>query len=219
MMPRLAPAGPDPGLLVEAPLDPDSDRGRRPKDRLIQARVSRDLDASLRREARRRRLTVSHLIRNILEDTFQLVDDVVANMDELVTDSVELARRVGDDARRVARAVRGERPDREAVRGERADLAAARGAAPDAGGDGAGARDEAPAVRGADALGWVVAWNRVVLQRATACVACGRRVARGAEAWLGLGADVAAGGAWLCTPCVEGLRAHPTAEGSEGEGS
>src|SRR5512145_2569350 len=82
--------------------------GRTRKDRLIQTRVARDLESTLKREAERRRLTVSHLIRNVLEDTFQLVDDVVANVDELVSDSVELARRVGHDARRVARAVRGE---------------------------------------------------------------------------------------------------------------
>lgn len=80
--------------------------GRPRKDRLIQTRVARDLESTLKREAERRRLSVSHLIRNILEDTFQLVDDVVANVDEIVSDSVELARRVGRDARRMADAVR-----------------------------------------------------------------------------------------------------------------
>jgi hypothetical protein len=79
---------------------------RRPrKDRLIQARVARDLETALKREARRRRLSVSHLIRDILEDTFHLVDGVVANVDQLVSDSVELARSV----RRVARPRRGPR--------------------------------------------------------------------------------------------------------------
>src|SRR3990172_9147326 len=77
----------------------DQERERRPpdrrKDRVVQARVPRDLASTLEREARRRRLTVSHLIRNVLEDTFQLVDDVVANVDEIVNDSVELARRGG----------------------------------------------------------------------------------------------------------------------------
>ena len=85
----------------EAP-DRDADR----KDRLVQTRVPRGLESTLKREARRRRLTVSHLIRNILEDALQLVDDVVANVDEIVTDSVEIARRVKRDARRVADAVR-----------------------------------------------------------------------------------------------------------------
>lgn len=77
-----------------------------PKDRIVQTRVPRDLESVLKREARRRRLTVSHLIRNVLEDAFALVDGVVSNVDELVTDSVELVRRVGSDARRVAGAVR-----------------------------------------------------------------------------------------------------------------
>ena len=49
-------------------------REERRKDRLIQTRVPRDLESTLKREARRRRLTVSHLIRNVLEDAFQLVD-------------------------------------------------------------------------------------------------------------------------------------------------
>jgi hypothetical protein len=76
------------------------------KDRVVQTRVPRDLESVLKREARRRRLTVSHLIRNVLEDAFALVDGVVANVDDLVTDSVELVRKVGSDARRVAGAVR-----------------------------------------------------------------------------------------------------------------
>jgi len=84
----------------------------RPKDRIVQTRVPRDLETTLKREARRRRLTVSHLVRNVLEDAFQLVDGVVANVDALVDDSVELVRRVGSDARRVAGAVReSTRPD------------------------------------------------------------------------------------------------------------
>lgn len=85
-----------------------------PKDRVVQTRVPRDLESALKREARRRRLTVSHLIRNVLEDAFALVDGVVANVDDLVTDSVELVRKVGSDARRMAGAVRegGREPER-----------------------------------------------------------------------------------------------------------
>ncbi len=68
------------------------------KDRLIQARVPRDLETTLKQEARRRRLTVSHLVRSVLEDTFQLVDGVVAGVDQIVSDSVHLARAVGRGA-------------------------------------------------------------------------------------------------------------------------
>ena len=43
------------------------------KDRLIQARVPEKLETTLKDEARRQRTTVSQMIRNILEDSFQLV--------------------------------------------------------------------------------------------------------------------------------------------------
>ena len=54
-------------------------RGRSPlpeaerKARLIQTRVDDQLDSALRAAARQRRVTVSQLIRNVLEDAFQLV--------------------------------------------------------------------------------------------------------------------------------------------------
>jgi hypothetical protein len=65
------------------------------KDRLIQTRVPEKLETTLKDEARRRRTTVSQMIRNVLEDTFDLVDGVVANVDQIVSDSVELAQKVG----------------------------------------------------------------------------------------------------------------------------
>jgi hypothetical protein len=71
------------------------------KDRLIQTRVAQDLETTLKTEAQRRRLSVSHLIRNVLEDAFDLVDDVVSDVDQIVADSVHLARNVGRNARRI----------------------------------------------------------------------------------------------------------------------
>lgn len=82
-------------------------RGRRPapdderKDRVIQARVPEDLEHTLKQAAEKRRMSVSHLIRNVLEDTFTLVDNIVA-------DSSALVEQVSRDARRVAASVRGE---------------------------------------------------------------------------------------------------------------
>jgi hypothetical protein len=87
-----------------------SDRPPR-KDRLIQTRVPRELETTLKEEARRRRLTVSHLIRNVLEESFQLVDGIVADVDQIVTDSAKLARNVGRGARRLVEA---SRPDARA---------------------------------------------------------------------------------------------------------
>jgi hypothetical protein len=72
------------------------------KDRLIQTRVPRHVEETLKREARRRRVTVSQLVRNLVEDAFQLVDGVVADVDQIVADSVSLARSVGATARRIA---------------------------------------------------------------------------------------------------------------------
>lgn len=83
-------------------------RGRKPlpkaerKDRLIQTRVPSDLDDTLREAAREKRVTVSQLIRNVLEDTFHLVDDVVAG-------ATQLGLRVKRDARRIAESAQGKR--------------------------------------------------------------------------------------------------------------
>ena len=78
------------------------------KDRLIQTRVPRDLESTLKKEARRQGLTVSQLIRNILGSAFDLVEDVVADVDQIVTDSVALAQQVSRGARRIAESARGE---------------------------------------------------------------------------------------------------------------
>lgn len=82
-------------------------RGRRPaaeeerKDRVIQTRVPKDLESTLKEAAEQKRMTVSHLIRNVLEDTFNLVDGIVA-------DSSALVEHVTRDARRLAATARGE---------------------------------------------------------------------------------------------------------------
>jgi ribosomal protein L18E len=81
-------------------------RGRKPlpkaerKDRLIQTRVPSDLDETLREAAREQRVSVSQLIRNVLEDTFHLVDGVVAG-------AARLTERVKRDAERIAKSAQG----------------------------------------------------------------------------------------------------------------
>jgi hypothetical protein len=76
---------------------PDSER----KAKLIQTRVDEDLDDVLRDAAKKQRLSVSQLIRNVLEDTFKLVEDVVV-------DAQHLGATVKRDAQRIAAAARGE---------------------------------------------------------------------------------------------------------------
>lgn len=80
-------------------------RGRRPsasaerKDRVIQTRVPRELEDALKDVADRERVSVSHLIRNVLQDTFHLVDNIVA-------DSASLVNTVRRDAQRIAASAR-----------------------------------------------------------------------------------------------------------------
>ena len=78
------------------------------KDRLIQTRVPQNLESTLKKEARRQGVTVSQLIRNILGSAFDLVEDVVADVDQIVTDSVALAQQVSRGARRIAESARSE---------------------------------------------------------------------------------------------------------------
>src|ERR1700750_2354892 len=76
------------------------------KDRLVQTRVPERLEAVLKEEAKKRRLSVSHLIRNVLEDTLELVDTVVTGGEELVDGSVRIAQQVAREAGRLAQTAR-----------------------------------------------------------------------------------------------------------------
>lgn len=155
---------------------PSKDVSRR-KDRLIQTRVPRGLERALKREAEKRRLSVSHLIRNVLEDTFDLVDHVVTEVDAIVSDSVGLAKQVQRDARRIAESARGHGRPR-------------------------GARGVRVAEPGDDALAHIYAWNKVVLNRPARCARCGAPLERGSEAHLGLTQQPNARPTWLCDECV-----------------
>jgi hypothetical protein len=159
---------------------------------LIQTRVPRGLESTLKEAAQKQRLSVSHLIRNVLEDTFVLVDNVVAEVDNLVSDSVGLANRVRKDARQIARAARGETDSRRAERrgGGQQTIDTRTPKAETA------ARDDG------DPLRHVYAWNEVVLNRAARCAHCKRTLAKGDIAHLGLSQDPSAGPSWLCDDCL-----------------
>jgi hypothetical protein len=62
------------------------------KERVIHTRVPESLDSEIKRRAGRLGLSVSNLVRNVLENTFGLVEDIVA-------DSAEIARSARGDLR------------------------------------------------------------------------------------------------------------------------
>lgn len=164
---------------------PSEDRPPR-KDRLIQTRVPKQLETTLKEEARRRRLTVSHLIRNMLEESFQLVDGLVADVDQIVTDSAKLARNVSRGARRLVEAGRPE----EAEAGGSGEIDAGRAESSE---------------RAEDDLSHVYAWNEVVLHQPVVCSVCATEIARGASGHAGLSDEPGKARAWLCSECVREL--------------
>lgn len=176
--------------------DSESERSSRRKDRLIQTRVPSVLESTLKEEARKQRLSVSHLIRNILEDTFHLVDNVVVEVDNIVNDSVGLANQLRRDAQKLAANARNLRGAAEVNHGESKDA------------HGSGSVDgasEAPAAPARDPLAHIFAWNPVVLNRAEHCSKCAVAVAKGHEAFVGMSDDPSQPRAWLCADCADQL--------------
>jgi hypothetical protein len=67
---------------------------RHRQERWLHTRISPDLQEALKREARRRRLPVSLLVRHVLEGALDLVEDIVENSLEVARRSQHLARSV-----------------------------------------------------------------------------------------------------------------------------
>ncbi len=149
------------------------------KDRLIQTRVPESLESALKDEAKKRRLSVSHLIRNVLEDTFELVDGVVAEVGNIVQDSVGLAERVRSDASRIASHARSNAS--------------------------ASVRPAKPAAKSLKSLDHILAWNKVVMNRDGECARCGRAMHKGSEAQLGVSQTPSDAPTWLCSRCLADL--------------
>lgn len=153
-------------------------RGRRPrpdaerKDRVIQTRVPQDLEATLKDAADQNRVSVSQLIRNVLEDTFNLVDNIVA-------DSATLVDTVRRDAKRIAKSARRNAPSSAAEPTTPAD---------------------APAR--SMSLDEIDAWQDVIVNRPGQCAQCGTALKRGQHAFRGLSAKAGATPVWLCTGCI-----------------
>jgi hypothetical protein len=142
---------------------------RERKDRLVQTRVPERLETTLRHEADKKGTTVSQLIRNVLEEAFEFVDGVAENLDQIVTDSVELAHRITDVA-----------SHRSTVRRERH-------------------RRCGPPLRGAEKkLADVAAWQEVLLNKDVRCARCGAALKKGSRALHGLHGKTGKAPAWLC---------------------
>jgi hypothetical protein len=187
------------------------------KDRLVQTRVPERLETVLKEEAQKRRLTVSHLIRNMLEDTLQLVDTVVAGAGEIALGSVDLAEQVKRDAEKIAstarEAVRSRSNPAKTPSGEpKAQRGAPSGAAP------VPKTAEPPVPPPAPpavvavpdpnklaALDHVLGWNQLVVNRPARCSSCEKELPRGVSAHLGVSSNPAAPPTWICENCLERL--------------
>jgi hypothetical protein len=185
------------------------------KDRLIQTRVPERLESVLKDEAQKRRLTVSHLIRNMLEDTFHLVDSVVAGAGDIAKDSAAIAEQVAHDAGKIAATVRGAAQDasklassvKEAVRSRSADprRPAVEDELAQTAKTGAAIVVEPAGKRESPELGHILAWNQVVANQPVECASCLASIRRGGIAHLGVSQNPAAPPTWLCPDCLARL--------------
>jgi hypothetical protein len=166
---------------------------RQRKDRLIQTRVPQNLESTLKDEARKRRLSVSHLIRNVLEDTFNLVDNVVVDFDRVVNDSVEMAATLKRDAQRLAATARGETAHRE-ERAPEPELDVE-----------IEVHEPEPPPPEDGPLSQVYAFQELVLNRPAECARCEAVIQRGTRGYLGLMEDSSLPRIWVCAECLEAL--------------
>ena len=180
---------------------------RQRKDRLIQTRVPQDLESTLKDEARKRRLSVSHLIRNVLEDTFNLVDNVVVEVDRVVSDSVEMAKTLQRDAQRLAATARGETAHREVS--PPPEVVAASPDTPSEPSESLLGEPALPALAAVEEkkspadLAHVYAWQELTLNRPAQCARCSLTLARGERAHLGLTESRDLPRVWLCQSCLD----------------
>ncbi len=193
----------------------DADR----KDRLIQTRVEEDLDEALRAAAKKQRVTVSQLIRNVLHDTFQLVDDIVANTASLTESVKRDARRIAASAQgfssveaaeeaAAARAAAAQAKAAAAAAAATAATAAAATAAVPAAAPSAAVTAAAagePAALGPDVLEAVLAWQEVVMGRERPCARCACKLGKGDKGFLGVTDEPAGPRPFICAPCAAAL--------------
>jgi hypothetical protein len=136
------------------------------------------LARDIRQMAEDLRVPVSNLVRNVLEETFSVVESVTDDMGDLLEDVIEQAERASDRIHHSQRRRR-EREAREAHRRQ---------------------RSERP-----EAFDDIEAWQPVVLNVPRRCDGDGREIRRGEQAFVGLTSS-GLSGTYLCPPCVEARR-------------
>lgn len=171
------------------------------KDKIIQTRVNEALGDRLKREAKERRLPVSQLIRNVLEDSFKLVGNVVDNVDAIAQDAIGLGRQAGADARRLGRRTShvvsaDEEPhEADALAGEDGPLTAEEDPLS------ASEAEEGEALSApSPALEHILAWQEVVLNGEQLCASCTKTLPKGENSFLGI-SSTPGSVAWLCQEC------------------
>ncbi len=194
----------------------------------MHTRISDDLDEALRSAAEDLRVPVSNLVRNLLEDAFDVVESVTESIGELVNDVVSEAQglrgqvaddwgeRAGDAVRDARERVRRARREaRERTRGARARAEASRESRPtESPGESepaaetqtTGQNEAEPSAtqRELSDFPGIVGWQPFVLNVAQTCAGCSRSLARGERGYLGVSAS-GRPGSTLCPQCADAL--------------
>jgi hypothetical protein len=157
----------------------------------LHTRISDDLDEALQDAARRLRVPVSNLVRNVLEDVFDVVEAVTQNVGGFVEDVVEEAQDLG---RRWEGRFR-ERTAEARARRVETDRDEAPPAPP---------KPPAPEPEARAEFPDVAAWQPLVMNTVHECAGCGRAMRRGDNAFLAVG-GTRTGPTFLCESCLDGL--------------
>lgn len=152
--------------------------GRSRKERVLHTRISEQLAEEIRRAADELRVPVSNLVRNVLEETFHVVEAVSENVGDLVEDVIEEA----EHARQRLRWRRSRRPHGARPRPPRPGPRVHRAPHPE-----------------------VIGWQPLVFNQPRRCADCEAPIEVGERGFLGLTSEGPSEHA-LCDECVEGRR-------------
>lgn len=158
----------------------------------MHTRISEQLSDDIRRVADDLRVPVSNLVRNVLEEAFNVAETVTENMGDLIEEVIEDAERVGRRVQYMAK----EWSEEAAAAAEEAETGfapAADGDEPEPDEDPGPPRPEFPDVIG---------WQPLALNRITECSDCNRPMQRNERAFVGL-ARSGLSDTFLCRACFE----------------